>query len=132
MNFLFQPVQSVVRGAVRAALRQGALIGAALLASILGVGFLIFAGYLGLRFLLGPGGAATVMGAVLLALAAGLLMIGNRAGRTVQPNVLAPARQTPSQATAPRPGDAAAMAVFSAAFLLGRRLADQWASSRNT
>lgn len=44
--------------AVRAALHRGALVGAALLIAILGARFLVFAGYIGMSFLVGPGLAA--------------------------------------------------------------------------
>ena len=135
MIYLLQPLQDLARGAagkVRAALRQGALIGAALLVAMLGALFLILAGYLGLRVLLGPGLAAMVMGAGLLAMAAGLLLIARNAWLAVPPVSLAPNPQARPQATAPRPGDAATMAVFTAAFLLGRRLADRWEQFRNT
>ena len=133
MTRLSQPVQDLASGAVcavRAALRQGALVGAALLVATLGAAFLLSAGFLGLRYLLGPGLAALTMGAALLATAAGLLLMARNVGRAVQP--IAPANpETTPPVTPAQPADAATLAVFTAAFLLGRRLADRWGSSSN-
>ena len=61
MTHLAQLVQELAPRAVcavRAALRRGALVGAALLIAILGAGFFVFAGYIGMSFLVGPGLAA--------------------------------------------------------------------------
>jgi hypothetical protein len=123
MNALLQPVQDLARGALdamRAALRRGALVGAALLIATLGAAFLVFAGYIGLRFLIGPGLAALSIGAAFLALAAGVLLMARSA---VPPDTSAPPLPIPPPTMPPRPADAATVAVFTVAFLLGRRLA---------
>lgn len=130
MTRLWQPVQELARGAVlslRAALRRGALIGVAGLIAALGAGFLVFAGYLGLRFVLGPTWAALAMGAALLVLSAGVFLMA-RATLPKTPPPQPSATETPP----PSPIDAASMAVFTAAFLLGRRLAERWDTPRNS
>lgn len=129
MTSLWQPVQELARGAVlslRAALRRGALIGVAGLIALVGAGFLVFAGYLGLRFLLGPEWAALAMGAALLILSGGVFLMAR-----ATPPPPAPPQPTPQDAPSPQPIDAASMAVFTAAFLLGRRLAERWDLPRN-
>ncbi len=128
MSGVLQPMQDFAHEAVcalRAALRRGALVGMALLIATLGAAFLVFAAYIGLRFLLGPGLAALVLGLALLALAAGVLFVARPSGR----NIAAPPPTTHPPTTPPRPADAATMAVFTAAFVLGRRLADRLNSS---
>lgn len=132
MSILLQPLQDLARGAscaVRAALWRAALIGAALLIASVGAGFLMFAAYLGLRHLTGPLPTALIMGAALLAVAAGILLWAQSAKRTAWP--LAKVNpQAPLTPRPPRPADAATMAVFMAAFLLGRSLAADRASRR--
>ena len=129
MTSLWQPVQELARGVtltLRAALRRGALIGVAGLIALLGAGFLVFAGYLGLRFLLGPEWAAFGMGAALLILSGGVLLMARATAPVAPPPV-----PSPTEVPSPSPIDAASMAVFTAAFLLGRRLADRWDIPRN-
>jgi hypothetical protein len=129
MSPLLQPVQDLARAAacaLRAALRQGALICAALLIALPGAAFLLFAGYIGLRFLVGPGLAALAIGSALLALAAGLLLLARSVKRNVPPIAVA-TPQGNVKATQTTSADAATMAVFTAAFLLGRRLAERLA-----
>ncbi len=136
---LLQPLQDLVRefargaaDAVRAALRRVALIGVALLIAMPGVAFLIFAAFLGLRDLFGPGLAALTMGAALLALAAGVLLIATRTALPAPPSAPAPQPTAPDPTPSPGPADAATMAVFTAAFLLGRHLADRRGPTDNS
>ena len=133
MTRMWHPVQELARGvtsSLRAALRRGALIGVAGLIATLGAGFLVLAGFLGLRHLLGPGWAALCMGAALLALAGAVLLLARAARPPATPDALPPP-PSPAETPPPQPIDAASMAVFMAAFLMGRRLADRWASPRN-
>jgi hypothetical protein len=127
------PIQQLARAAscaVRAALRRSAMVGAALLIATLGAAFLVLAAYTGLRTLLGPGLAALTMGMALLALAAGLMLFARNRARTIPPSAMAP---PPSfeQAPPPPPEDTPTVAVFVAAFLLGRQLADRLADRRD-
>jgi hypothetical protein len=134
MTRVWHPVQELARGvtrSLRAALRQGALIGVAGLIALLGAGFLVLAGFLGLRVLLGPGWAAFSMGAALLALAGAVLLLARSARPSATPNALPPP-PSPAETPPPQPVDAASMAVFMAAFLVGRRLADRWDSPKNS
>jgi hypothetical protein len=135
MNGLIQPIQLLAReagDATRAALQRAALAGAALLIAALGAGFLILAAYLGLRLLLGPVLAALVLGAVLLAVSAGIgLTLRARSPRT-RPLPLADLRQRRPATEPPTPADAATMAVFMLAFLIGRRLADRLGQARES
>lgn len=135
MSGQFQPFKLLAREAghiARAALRRGALISVAVLIATLGLGFLLFATFVGLRDLLGPGIAALVMGAALLVFAVTLVLIARGPGPGIKTSVPAhtpqgyPITQT-STAT-----DAATTAVFVAAFLLGRQLSDNWSHSRNS
>lgn len=132
MAALLQPLQDAVRGAacaLRAALRRGAVIAAALLIASLGAAFVVFACYIGLRVLIGPGFAALALGAVLLAIAAGILLLAQSAKPPLRP--VAPAAPTAPPAAMPsRPADALTTAVFTVAFLLGRQLADHLAQRR--
>lgn len=124
MTPLLSPIKDLARGAIltlRAALRQGALIGVALLIATLGAGFLVFAAFLGLQFLFGAGLAALTIGAALLILAAGVLMLAKKAS---PPDAPASRMHTPPEATRPGSADPATMAVFTAAFVLGRHLAN--------
>lgn len=138
MNNLLQPFQDLARGAacsMRAALRRGALIGAALLIATLGASFLVFAGFLWLRFLFGPGVAALILGTALLGIATGVLLLAGNAERIVPPIDDADQQATPQtlvQVTSFQPADTATMAVFTAAFLLGRHLARQHDPSNNS
>lgn len=128
MTPLLRPVQELACGAalsLRATLRRGALLSLAGLIALLRAGFLVFAGYLGLRPLLSPDWAAFALGAALLVLAGGVLLMA----RTTAPPPATP-QPTPI-ATPPQPFDAASMAVFTVAFLLGRQLADRWGTPKN-
>lgn len=135
MTGLAQPFRSLAcaaRFAARAAARRVALIGAALLVAALGAGFLLLAGFLGLGLLFGPGVAALVMGAALLGAAAGLFLMARGPDQPPPPQVTSrpdPARKSP---VPPEAADAATMAVFTAAFLLGRYLAGRSDTSRNS
>jgi hypothetical protein len=108
------------------------LIGAALLIAIMGAGFLILAAYLGLRFLLGPGLAALVLGAALLAVSAGMFLTVRAKVQIAGPQPLADPPQRQPITAPPASEDAATLAVFTIAFLLGRRLADRWGQDRES
>ena len=95
-----------------------------------GAAFLVFAGYIGLRFLIGAGLAAKGMGAALLALAAGMFLLARGVRRTPPPAAMPPP-QHPAKATSVQPADAAIIAVFTAAFLLGRQPAEHLADHNN-
>jgi hypothetical protein len=86
-----------------------------------GAAFLLVAAFLGLRTLLGAGLAALILGLSLLALAAGVLLVG----RGAAPSLPAPPLWTAPPVAAPRPADLATMTVFTTAFMLGRRLAER-------
>ena len=114
--------------AARAVLRGGMLALIAGLAGLAGAGLLVFAAYTGLRPVFGPALAALATGVVLLLLAA---LAADRSGL---PSLLrtppAPADRSPLPASAPIPPEslsvpAATMAVFTAAFVLGRSIADR-------
>lgn len=125
MTLVFQPVQDLMRGAtsaLRDALRRAVLSAVAGLIAAVGGAFLLGAAFMGLRMLMGPGLAALVIGLALLAVAAGLLALFAQP-KTVTPSPLPPKTDSPS-APPDRSADAATAAVFTAAFLLGRRLAD--------
>jgi fatty acid desaturase len=125
MTPVFQPVQDLMRGAtsaLRDALRRAVLATFAGLIAAVGGAFLLWAAFIGLRMLMGPGLAALVIGLALLALAAGLLALRVQP-KSVTPSPLPPKTDSPS-APPDRSADAATAAVFTAAFLLGRRLAD--------
>jgi Putative Actinobacterial Holin-X, holin superfamily III len=133
MTDLIQPLQLLARGAgdaTRAALRRVELFGAAFLIATFGAGFLIFAAYLGLRVLIGPVSAALVMGLVLLVVSGGLVLALRAKAQTARPMPPADPRKRRQATTPPTPTDAAAMAVFMVAFLIGRRLADRWDQTR--
>ncbi len=118
-------VQGLARGAVaalHAAMQRALLTAAAVLFGTLGAGFLLFAGFLGLRFLMGPGLAALTLAVVLLAMTVVLLIMARPIQRVPAPTTAPPAL-TPST---PAPAETAGAVVFTAAFLLGRHLADRW------
>ena len=134
MTGLFQPVEMLAREAghaARAALRRAALISAAVLVASLGAGFLIFAAYLGLCHLLVPWLAAAVMWGVLLALALAVFLIARAKAPGARPEPRADPGQRRASTTQAEPVDATTIAVFTAAFLIGRHLADRWGQSRN-
>jgi multisubunit Na+/H+ antiporter MnhC subunit len=100
------------------------MIAAATIAAV-GCGFVIFAAFSGLRLLLGPELAALGVGTLLLALAALLARSSSVPDDQVQTEASEPL--PPTNPTAPpQPSDPATLAVFTAAFVLGRRLADRW------
>jgi len=121
--------------AARGLLWRGVLFLAATVAGAVGCGFVIFAAYAALRPHLGPELAALVTGLTLLALAALLVWLartdsgradlaradGPRAAIN-QPDIR-PVNPVPPEPAPPKPADPAMMAVFTAAFVLGRQLA---------
>lgn len=133
MNRLLPPFQDLARGAacaVRAALRRAALTGAALLIGALGAAFGVLAVFLGLSLVMGSALAALTMGAALLATAAVLGLIAREAGRTTHP--VTPPPQANRDTSPPTAANTATIAVFTAAFLLGRRLTNRRGSSNNS
>ncbi|MCX7288038.1 MAG: phage holin family protein [Rhodobacterales bacterium] len=130
---LIQPLQLLSRvagDAARAALRRAEVQGAAFLIATFGAGFLLLAAFLALRLPLGSMLAALVMGAALLVVSAVLVLAVRTKAQKARPMPLADPRQRPPSATPPTAADAAAMAVFMVAFLIGRRLADRWDQTR--
>lgn len=127
---LFSPAGVMAREAGEAArgfLWRGAPAAAEGLIGLVGAGFVIFAGYAALRPVTGPALAALVTGVVLIVLAVGLAWLSRyldparRQRAAGPPPPLLPA----APAARPQPEDAASMAAFTAAFVLGRWLADR-------
>lgn len=116
MNALASGFGRKAKGAVR----RAALTAAAGVMGAVGCGFLLFAAFAALRLLVGPELAALGIGIVLLALAALLLRLAR--GHSAEPQPVAVV--TPKAATPP--ADPITLAVFTVAFVLGRRLADRW------
>lgn len=117
----FQSLQDLIgtaRQSLRTLLWRGALLAVASLIGAVALGFLLFAGFVALRLALGPGVAALVMGAGLLLVAAVIVAV---AARSTPPPVPAAA----AAPVVPKTADAASMAVFTAAFVIGRYLADR-------
>lgn len=112
-------VSGLGRGA-RAAVRRAAIVAAAGVLAAVGCGFVVFAAFATLRLLVGPELAALVCGVIFLALAALLLRLVQRPPVVAQPIAAAP----PPMAAATT--DPATLAIFTVAFVLGRRLADRW------
>jgi hypothetical protein len=112
--------------AARGFLWRGAPAVAEGLIGLVGTGFVVFAGYAALRPVTGPALAALATGAVLIALAvvlarlSGHLDTSRRPGEAGAQNPVQPS----ASATPPQPQDAVTMAAFTAAFVLGRWLAD--------
>lgn len=111
--------------AAREFLWHGAPAVAEGLIGLVGAGFVIFAGYAALRPVTGPALAALVTGVVLILLAVVLArLLGHfdpaRKAKAVGP---LPVLQPPAPVPRPQPEDAATMATFTAAFVLGRWLA---------
>lgn len=132
---LIQPLQVLAReagDATRAALRRTALIGVALLIATMGAGFVVLAAYLGLRLVLGPVLAALFLGVALLAVSAGLFLTVQAKAPKAKPKSFADPRQRQPITVPPAPADATTMAVFTVAFLIGRRLADRWGQARES
>jgi hypothetical protein len=126
---LLSPAKAMAREAgeaARAFLWRGVPAAAEGLIGLVGAGFVIFAGYAALRPLTGPALAALVTGVVLIGLAVGLARLSGqfnparRPKAAVPPPVMLPA--VPD--ARPQPEDAAPMVAFTAAFVLGRWLAD--------
>lgn len=108
----------------RGMLRRVVLMSVAGLIGAVGCGFVVFAGYTALRLLIGPELSALVVGFVLLALAALLARFSSVRRDALQIKEDDPLPMKPAAA----PGqlaDPATLAVFTAAFVLGRRLADR-------
>lgn len=129
INGLFHPAQvwaCALGNSARALLRRGALLTVAGLIGAVGCGFVVFAGYAALRPFIGPELSALVTGITLLVLASGLVWYSGIADpkRPVErPVGLAPDGPAP---VPPQPAvDPTTIAVFTAAFVLGRRLADR-------
>jgi hypothetical protein len=111
-------MQELSRGA-RATVQRGALMAAVGAIGAVGCGFVIFSAFASLRLLVGPELAALGVGMTLLALAAVLAGLALGAGAGTQPDAaLLPPAPLPA-------ADPATVAVFTAAFVLGRRLADR-------
>lgn len=108
----------------RAALRHAALMTAAAVMGAVGCGWLMFAVFAALRLWIGPELAALGIGNALLVLAVllGLFAQGPRVRAANPPDAAAP---PPRLALPPTPIDPATLAVFTAAFVLGRRLANR-------
>jgi hypothetical protein len=126
---LFSPAGTIAREAGEAArgfLWRGVPAAAEGLIGLVGAGFVIFAGYAALRPVTGPALAALVTGVVLIVLA---MLLARLSGyfdpaRKAKADPSPPVAQPPDPAVRPRPEDAATMAAFTAAFVLGRWLAD--------
>ena len=104
----------------KGAVRRAALSAVAGVIAAIGCGFLLFAAFAALRLLVGPELAALGIGIVLLALAALLLrLVRGHSAEPLPVAVVAPKVAAP-------PADPITMAIFTVAFVLGRRLADRW------
>lgn len=133
MNRLLPPFQDLARGAacaVRAALRRAALAGAAVLIGALGAVFGLLAVFLGLSLVMGAALAALSMGFALLVTSAVLVLIARNMGHAPHP-VTSPPRAN-RDAAQPTLDNTATIAVFTAAFLLGRRLTNRRGPSKNS
>jgi hypothetical protein len=108
------------RGA-QAAIRRAGLMAAAGLIGAIGCGFVLFAAFAALRLLVGPELAALGVGVGLMAVAA-ILTRGARGARDAP--ATAAASPPPGPTAWSPPTDPTTLAVFTAAFVLGRRLAD--------
>lgn len=117
----FQPLQALIgtaRQTLRTLLWRGALLAVAALIGTVALGFLLYAGFAALWLALGPGVAALVMGTGLLLVAAVVVVIAARFAPPPEPVAAVPP-------VVPKTADAASMAVFTAAFVIGRYLADR-------
>lgn len=127
---LFSSAGTIAReagDAARGFLWRGAPAAAEGLIGLVGAGFLIFAGYAALRLVTGPALAALVTGAVLIVLAVVLARLSGHfdPARKAKADGSPPVAQPPDPAARPPPDEAATMAAFTAAFVLGRWLADR-------
>lgn len=126
------PLQALARGLgidARATLRRALTIAAAGLVGFAGFGFVVFAGFAALRLLVGPELAALVVGIALLGLAALVVRFALNPDDALRfRRGEAPPPKPPGASPPPAdPGaDPATLAAFTAAFVLGRRLADRW------
>lgn len=127
--WLFPSVGALKRAlgdTARSMLLRGALMSAAGLIGVAGCGFVVFAGFAALRLVLGPELSALLVGTAMLALAAVLARFSLAAGHTLKvkkPVDLPPLKPSPAPLQSTEP---TTLAVFTAAFVLGRRLADRW------
>lgn len=129
MNFGWHHLAQLLTRAIgkiaRNALWQGGRLFAAVLFGTVGLGFVIYAAFASLRLAVRPELAALVTGAVLLGIAAVLVRSFGWSGLSKQTNPPA-AAPAPAADPAPNPGgDAATLAVFTLAFVLGRQFADR-------
>ena len=114
---------AAVRAACRVALTKAGLGLAAGLAALAGSGFLLAAAYGALGRALGYSSAGLILGAVLVAVAAGLGFAARTLGPRRQPAAaIEAALALPRTAAPSAPVDLAPMAVFTAAFVLARRI----------
>lgn len=135
MTGLVQPFKHMAReatDAARAALRRALLIALATLIAALGLGFLLAATFVGLQVRLGAGLAALTIGAALLAVALAVILFATRSENGAAPAIPPDLGKEHSANPPTHAGDPATTAVFVAAFLLGRQLADRWDKSQNS
>jgi hypothetical protein len=130
LSGMFTPAGVLAREAgevMRGFLWRGAPAAAEGLIGLVGAGFVVFAGYAALRPVAGPALAALVTGVVLILLAYGLAWLLRSLDPDRRPRAVVPPSALPPAAPAARrpPEDAATMAAFTAAFVLGRWLADK-------
>jgi hypothetical protein len=123
--------QALARGAsdaARAALWRGEVAAAIWVTALVGSGFLVFAAYAAMRPALGPAfsalltGGALICAAVVAAEASGQLALLRKPEPKAAPQQALPTGPVGEQ---PKAAEATAMAVFTAAYVLGRRLADR-------
>lgn len=124
-------LQALARGtshAARTVLRRGTLAAAIGLTALVGVGFIVFAAYIAMRPALGPAFSALLTGASLIGLAAATAAVCGQVTLPSKPQPPAESQHALRQgplATLPRTAEATTMAVFTVAYVLGRRLADR-------
>lgn len=104
----------------KAAVQRGALLAAAGVIGTVGCGFAVFSAFAALRLLVGSELAALGIGIVFLAMA--FLLVRLAQGNSAEPPPVAVVAPEVSV----RPADPITLAVFTLAFVLGRRLADRW------
>lgn len=98
---------------------------AAGLIGVAGGGFMVLAGFAALRLVLGTELSALVVGMVLLVLAAILARSSLSAGQKVKGKEPTDRPAIKHSSAALQPTDPATLAVFTVAYVLGRRLADR-------
>jgi hypothetical protein len=126
---LLSPAGTMAREAgeaVRGILWRGAPAAAEGLIGLIGTGFVVFAGYAALRPVTGPALAALTTGVVLIALAVMLARLSGHFDPSRKASEAGAQHSVPppAPATRPQPQDAVTMAAFTAAFVMGRWLAD--------